>query len=201
MRTCHPCLMVALLAACAPGAEAPLTAAVAPTTTAYASLATAQAPLTAAEVATATDEAAPPYAAPEQPFAAPRHPDAPPDPVLSAADGTRSVAIEVVAPADDAVGYPSDTGPYLAEVARNAGHLQRCWAARVDAAPVREGVVAIHAHVGPDGLVHGQCIGEDTVEDDDVRRCVNDLLSMGRYPTSDGTVDVSFQFRLGWPRR
>jgi hypothetical protein len=71
----------------------------------------------------------------------------------------------------------------------------------VDALPVREGVVEIHAHIGADGLVDGQCLGEGSLADEVVRGCANDLLAMGRYPAGDSNVDVTFQMRLRSPAR
>jgi hypothetical protein len=173
MRSILPLLIPALFAACGPRSDAPA----------------------------ATVEAPPPTLATDTPFAAPRRLDAPADPALASADGTRSVVVEVLEPADDARGSSTDPAAVRAEVERNAGILQRCWESRVDALPAREGVVEIHAHIGPDGLVHGQCIGEDSVKDDVVQRCANDLLAMGRYPASGGTVDVTFQLRLTSPTR
>jgi hypothetical protein len=171
MRSLLPLLIPALLAACAPRTEAPL----------------------------ATVEAPPATMASDQPFAAPRRLDAPADPVLVSAGGTRSVEVDLLGPTDDTLTFPSDPAAVRAEVERNAGLLQRCWESRVGALPVREGVVEIHAHIGPDGLVDGQCIGADSVGDQAVQRCANDLLAMGRYPASGGTVDVTFQLRLMSP--
>lgn len=172
MRSFAPLLLSALLAACGTRADKPV----------------------------ATVDAPPPSLGPDLPFAAPRPLDAPADPAVASADGRTSVEIGVLEPSDDTQRLPADPAALRAEVERNAGLLQRCWESRVDALPVREGVVEIHAHIGPDGLVDGQCIGEDSVGDEAVRRCANDLLAMGRYPASDRTVDVTFQLRLMSPR-
>lgn len=135
-------------------------------------------------------------------FAPPRPVDARPDPVRAAADGSTSVEVALLAPEDVAPGVTADDpAGILAEVTRNAGALQRCWEARVDALPVREGKVEIHAHIGSDGLVQGQCLGEGSLDDEVVRRCANDLLAMGRYPTSDHNVDVALQLSLRAPSR
>ncbi len=137
----------------------------------------------------------------ESGFAPPRRLDAPADPIVPAKDGTRSVKVAVLEPTDGALTFPANPAAVQAEVERNAGLLQRCWASRAGALSVREGLVEIHVHIGPDGLVHGQCIGGDSFGDDALLRCVNDLMAMGRYPTSLGTVDVSLQFQLTSPRR
>jgi hypothetical protein len=190
MRSTLPLLLPALLVACGARTDAP-----------FAEFATVESP--------------PTTMASDTPFASPRRLDAPADPVVASADGARSVEVGLLEPAggarsvdvgpmeptDDMDRVPSDPAAFQAEVERNAGLLQRCWESRVDALPVREGVVEIHAHIRPDGLVEGQCIGADTVGDEVVQRCVNDLLAMGRYPASDGVVDVAFQFRLMSPTR
>jgi hypothetical protein len=135
-------------------------------------------------------------------FAPPRPVDARPDPVRPSLDGSTSVEVALLSPQDVAPGVTdADPAGILAEVNRNAGALQRCWEARVDALPVREGVVEIHAHIGPDGLIQGQCLGDGSMNDDVVRACANDLLAMGRYPTSASNVDVSFELSLRAPSR
>jgi hypothetical protein len=143
--------------------------------------------------------APPPSLAQDDAFAAQRPLDAPPDPVRVVADGSATVHVALLAPATATPG--PDPAAVRAEVERNAGLLQRCWESRVNALPVREGVVQVHAHLGPDGQAHGQCIGEDTVGDESVRRCVNDVVAMGRYPVTDSTADVTLQFRLLPPGR
>lgn len=138
----------------------------------------------------------------DNPFAPPRPLDAAPDPVRPASDGTTSVEVALLAPADVAPGVTQDDrAGVLAEVSRNAGLLQRCWEARADTVPAREGMVEIHAHIGTDGLIHGQCLGEGSLADEVVRSCANDLLAMGRYPAGDDNMDVTFQLRLRPPVR
>jgi hypothetical protein len=64
--------------------------------------------------------------------------------------------------------FPSEQPGVLAEIAYNAGYLQRCWTSR--AKTVRTGRIVIHAHIGTDGLVGGQCVGEDSIGDPHLRR-------------------------------
>jgi len=127
-------------------------------------------------------------------FASQRTADRAPDPVRPGVDGRTSVTVAAT------LGESPEPAPeeILAELERNAGHLQRCWEARADRVA---GDIVIHAHVGPDGAVHGQCVSEDTVGDPEVVRCANDVIAMGRYPASEaGTVDVTILFRLTPPK-
>ncbi|MBK6579796.1 MAG: hypothetical protein IPG17_27150 [Sandaracinaceae bacterium] len=56
----------------------------------------------------------------------------------------------------------------------------------------------IHAHIGADGLVAGQCVTEDTVGDQELLKCANDVIAMGRYPTAgEETVNVVIPFHFG----
>lgn len=142
--------------------------------------------------ACATRAAEPVALATDAPFAAQRAADRAPDPVRPGADGRPSVTVAATLQAD---GAPA---PIVAELERNAGHLQRCWEARADRAPAGE--IVIHAHVGPDGAVDGQCVSEDTVGDAELLRCANDVIAMGRYPASEaGTLDVTIPFRFAPP--
>lgn len=130
----------------------------------------------------------------DAPFAPQRADDRAPDPVRLGADGRASVTLAAT------LGESTEPAPpaILAELERNAGHLQRCWEARADRTAA--GDIVIHAHVGPDGAVQGQCVSEDTVGDAEVLRCANDVIAMGRYPASQaGTVDVTIPFRFTPP--
>lgn len=128
------------------------------------------------------------------PFAAQRAADRAPDPVRADAAGRATVTVAATLQASDAPA-PAEI---LAELERNAGHLQRCWEARAD--QVAAGDIVIHAHVGPDGAVNGQCVSEDTVGDAELLRCANDVIAMGRYPaTGSETVDVTIPFRFTPP--
>jgi hypothetical protein len=169
MRSCLLWLSPALLAACGPYGYPPTATAVA---------------------------APPPSLALNDAFAAQRPLDAPPDPVRVVADGSATVQVAVLSVATATPGIGLEPAALRAEVERNAGLLQRCWESRAPALTVREGVVEIHAQLDARGRVHEQCIGEDSIGDDAVRRCVNDLVSMGRYPASDTTADFTLQLRL-----
>lgn len=127
-------------------------------------------------------------------FAPQRAADRAPDPVRAGADGRATVTVAATLLESDA---PAPAA-IVAELERNAGHLQRCWEARAD--QVAAGEIVIHAHVGPQGAVVGQCVSEDTVGDAELLRCANDVIAMGRYPASgDGTVDVTIPFRFTPP--
>ena len=122
-------------------------------------------------------------------FAAQRAADRAPDPARPGADGMPAVAVSAT------LGELGEAPAAIdAELARNAGHLQRCWEAHGE--PVA-GDIVIHAHIGPDGAVTGQCVTEDTVGVAAVQRCANDVIAMGRYPESFAdTTDVVVSFHL-----
>lgn len=140
-------------------------------------------------VSACVSRAAEPAAAPVA-FAPQRAADRAPDPVLAGADGRVSVTV-------GALDRQPEIDGFIAELERNAGHLQRCWDAR--AAVASAGDIVIHFHVGPDGAVVEQCVSEDTVGDAEVRRCANDLIAMGRYPARSETVDVVVPLRFTPP--
>ena len=132
-------------------------------------------------------------------FAAPRPIDRAADPMAPASAGQPQLRLGLpFTPAGEAptVSPQRDAPDVLAELQHNAGYLQRCWQGRAGAA--RSGSIVIHAHIGADGLVQGQCITADTVGDGELVRCANDVIAMGRYPKlGDGTVDVVFPFHFG----
>ncbi|MEY3212282.1 MAG: hypothetical protein RIT28_2763 [Pseudomonadota bacterium] len=134
----------------------------------------------------------PPTAAGDVAFAAPRAADRAADPMVQAPGTCGDLGLgEPFTPIGDGVGMmlQQDQPAVLAELQHNAGHLQRCWQSRSSEA--RAGKIVIHAHIGADGLVRGQCVTEDTVGDRELLQCANDLVAMGRYPKlGDETVDV-----------
>lgn len=81
----------------------------------------------------------------------------------------------------------------LTELQSNASALQACWEGRAPVA--RGGAIVIHAHLGADGLVEGQCVTQDGIGDPELLRCANDLVAMGHYPPLD-TVPVDVVFTL-----
>ena len=132
-------------------------------------------------------------------FAAPRPADRPADPMGRAPAG--GVELRLGEPYT-----PMPEGPWalpegdhsgvLAELQHNAGYLERCWQSR--ASEARAGSIVIHAHIGADGLVTGQCVTEDTVGDPELLRCANDVIAMGRYPTpGEETANVVIPFHFG----
>ena len=147
--------------------------------------------------------AAPPPAAAVVPhraaagFGGPRDPARPADPARI--DG--AVVIEMptrAEPLGPVLSTPQVLPALLAELQRNAGHVQRCWDRR--AAGVTGGRLTIHAELDADGLVVEQCLTEDTVGDAALQRCANELVAMGRYPVGDeAPVHVVFSLRLGPP--
>lgn len=89
-----------------------------------------------------------------------------------------------------------DHSGVLAELEHNAGYLERCWQSR--ASEARTGSIVIHAHIGADGLVTGQCVTEDGVGDRELLQCANDLIAMGRYPQhGEESVDVVIPLHFG----
>lgn len=133
-----------------------------------------------------------PHAIPEAPFAAQRAADQPADPIRPAVNGAMSVAVALQADPD------LELSGFRAEVERNAGHVQRCWEARAADLPVQDGAVSVHAQIDPAGAVAEQCLSEDSFEDPGLRRCVNDLIAMGRYPEG-APGDVTFTLRFSAP--
>lgn len=130
-------------------------------------------------------------------FAPPRPADRPADPMGPAG----GVAVRLGAPYTPVPEGPwalpeGDHSGVLAELQHNAGHLERCWQSR--AREARPGSIVIHAHIGADGLVTGQCVTEDTVGDRELLQCANDLIAMGRYPKlGDEPVDVVIPLHFG----
>lgn len=126
-------------------------------------------------------------------FAAPRPPHRAADPMDPAPGGAEVSLGTPFTPAAEGPGVLLSREPsgVVGELRYNAGHLQRCWERRASAA--RPGTIVIHAHIGADGLVDGQCVTEDTIGDRELLRCANDLIAMGRYPEhGEESVDVVF---------
>jgi hypothetical protein len=140
----------------------------------------------------------------EQPFGPPRAPDEPANPLRPAADGALSVrlgALRVEGPQEGPL-PGADLEGIAAEVAHNAGYLQRCYEDRLREVPGLEGAIAIHAHITSSGVVSGQCITDDSVADPVLIACVNSLIARGRYPAGrPETVDVTFPFVFTPPSR
>ena len=130
-------------------------------------------------------------------FAPPRPADRAADPM----DPAGGVAVRLGQPYTPVPEGPwalpeGDHSGVLAELQHNAGYLERCWQSR--ASEARTGSIVIHAHIGADGLVAGQCVTEDGVGDQELLRCANDLIAMGRYPQHDEeSVDVVIPFHFG----
>lgn len=160
----------------------------------------------AVDPAATTAASAPPAAdalGPQR-FAPQRAVDAPANPVRPGATGHRSVQIgalrtdaSTLSPAPEV-----DLGGIAAEVAHNAGYLQRCYEDRVQEVPGLRGAITIHAHITPSGEVSGQCITDDTTHDPVLVACVNTLIAQGRYPGGYvDAVDVTFPFVFSPPPR
>lgn len=130
----------------------------------------------------------------QSPFAPQRAADRPADPLVPAPDGAMSVVVGALHSDRDV-----ELSGFQAEVERNAGHVQRCWEQRAAGLRVQEGVVVIHAQIDPGGAVVEQCLSEDTVQDPDLQRCVNDLIAMGRYPAG-AAMDVTVPLRFSAPK-
>ncbi|MCB9678098.1 MAG: AgmX/PglI C-terminal domain-containing protein [Alphaproteobacteria bacterium] len=132
------------------------------------------------------------------PFGPQRSVETPPDPVVPGVDGKASVAL---GPPTVSWGELGSTTGFGDEVARNAGHLQRCWNARASDAPQPTGEIVIHANIDPTGTVTEQCITTDTIGDPALVQCVNELIAMGRYPTGHAeTVDIVFPLAFSPPQ-
>ena len=75
------------------------------------------------------------------------------------------------------------------------GELEECYERRLRVHPELAGKVVIHANISMTGEVDERCITEDTVDDAEIRACVNALVQNTRFPIPyDGPVDVSFPF-------
>ena len=130
-------------------------------------------------------------------FAPPRPADRAADPM----DPAGGVAVRLGEPYTPVPEGPwalpeGDHSGVLAELQHNAGYLERCWQSR--ASEARTGSIVIHAHIGADGLVTGQCVTEDGVGDRELLQCANDLIAMGRYPQhGEESVDVVIPLHFG----
>lgn len=143
---------------------------------------------------------APPQPFVPQPFGPQRAEDEPANPLRPAGDGDLSVQIGALLLSGPAPEEVVDLAGIAAEVAYNAGHLQRCYEDRVREVPGLHGEIEIHAHIEPSGAVSGQCIGGDTVADPVLVDCVNTVIARGRYPRGHAdTVDVVVPFRFTPP--
>ncbi len=132
-----------------------------------------------------------------QGFAPQRAADRAPDPIVAAPAALVHIGTPITEPALH--GSPELAG-LMAEVAYNAGHLERCWAARAAELPAG-GEIVIHTQIDPSGVAIEQCVSADALLDPELRRCVNDLISMGRYPVrSSGNVDVTIPLRFSKPQ-
>jgi hypothetical protein len=80
------------------------------------------------------------------------------------------------------------------EVNRHLGDLKECFEQRLLVHPELSGEVVIHWTIATDGGVAEQCITRDTVNDDEVRDCVNKLVERSRFPPPSGPVRVSLPF-------
>lgn len=143
----------------------------------------------------------PPEARPDfralQGFAPQRPVDRAPDPIVAGPAALVHISTPITEPA--LVGSLELAG-LMAEVAYNAGHLERCWAARAGELPAG-GEIVIHTQIDPSGVAIEQCLGADALLDPELRRCVNDLISMGRYPArSSGNVDVTIPLSFSKPQ-
>lgn len=130
------------------------------------------------------------------PFAEQRPADRVADPLRAGADGHQTVTVGALDfQPEGPVSAPVVLSSVAAEVAYNAGHLQRCYDARAADVPGLNGTISIHAHITPEGRVDGQCIGEDTIGDEVLVACVNEVIAMGRYAHGQSeTVDVTVPF-------
>ncbi len=83
------------------------------------------------------------------------------------------------------------------EVERRLGDLKQCYNRRLLVNPDLSGEVLIHWGISTSGEATHACITRDTVEDDELRSCVNKLALDGQYPPSQWqAVDVSIPFRF-----
>jgi hypothetical protein len=88
-----------------------------------------------------------------------------------------------------------DPSLVASEVGRRLGDLERCYAARLAEDPTLGGEILMHWGVGPDGKTAEACITEDTVEDDAIRVCVNQLVASVSFPGPlAGPVAVTLPF-------
>ncbi|MEO8844285.1 MAG: M56 family metallopeptidase [Kofleriaceae bacterium] len=81
------------------------------------------------------------------------------------------------------------------EVKHRLGPLEQCYERRLAIDPTLSGTVVLHWTIAETGKVADQCITKDTLGDEAVTACVNELVAEGDFPAPhDGSVDVSFPF-------
>jgi beta-lactamase regulating signal transducer with metallopeptidase domain len=88
-----------------------------------------------------------------------------------------------------------DLSQVATEVQRRLGDLEQCYQRQLAVEPTLSGTVVMHWTIAETGEVADTCITSDTVHDDAVAACVNQLVRAGRFPAPQGgAVDVSFPF-------
>jgi hypothetical protein len=88
-----------------------------------------------------------------------------------------------------------DLSAVAIEVNHRLGNLERCYERRLAVKPALSGTVVLHWTIDDAGKVGDQCITKDTLDDDEVTACVNQLVKESDFAaTSRGSVDVSFPF-------
>lgn len=93
-----------------------------------------------------------------------------------------------------------DLSRVTAEVKLHLPELEACYQRRLQERPGLEGQVSIHFVLMPSGEIADQCLVEDTIEDDGLRECVNQLVAMSAFKApeaepADITLPLRFQPR------
>lgn len=122
-----------------------------------------------------------------------------PESVTITPPGTVTLGAPSTDGADDALAplrFGGTPVPWMVEteVRNHVGELQQCYERRLRVHPQLSGQVVMHWTITPSGDVPEQCVTEDTVGDDELLVCVNDLVKASRFPTSGAPLRVSFPF-------
>ncbi|MCE9575743.1 MAG: AgmX/PglI C-terminal domain-containing protein [Deltaproteobacteria bacterium] len=125
--------------------------------------------------------------------------DTPAPPDKPTAPGTLSVGTPSVR-GPDVMAVPVEQGEVdlalvAAEVTRRSGDLQRCYERRLAVDPALSGTIAIHWNLAATGAVNEACITTDTIGDEELVACVNQLILGASFPAPrGGAVDVTIPF-------
>lgn len=156
--------------------------------------------VTVALAVTLAFTSSPALLAPPGPSPAAPEPRAEPAPPGRAARGALSlgdpyVDVERLPPPAVTPEDTLDLSLVSSEVGRHLGDLKQCFEQRLLVHPELSGEVVIHWTITTDGGVSEQCITRDTLNDDEVRECVNKLVEESRFPAPrGGPVRVSLPF-------
>jgi hypothetical protein len=131
---------------------------------------------------------------------------------VDAAPAASAASVTIGAATAEPLGDPSDastperlsgsidTTLVTQEVERRLGALQQCYEARLATHPGLSGEVLIHWGIAETGVVNEACITNDTIGDQVITACVNQLVASGPYPASTSyplDIEIPFVFSAG----